>query len=1052
MEKLLQSWLKRPVTFFVLNIVVITLGAGALWNLPVELTPNLSFPKLIVSSYYPDATPEMVEALITAPIESRVQQIPGVRSISSVSRKNSSRVEMTFDRDSDMDYMRFLLNEMLAGYKTWLPQNIGRPQIISYIPDELEKEIFISYRLLSDLPESRLYAVLEDDIKRPLLGIPGVGGVELSGVREPVIEVVVDQNKMQQHGITLTDVRRVTGYKDENAGIFQHASSRIPVIVKRRFKNLQEIRALPLKASGSRVIRLGEVARVTENHPPLRVKKRINGFETVLITLHKESYANTVAVADAVFEKAKQIKSVLPDNTSLLLVDDASAKIRTSLSELSKRSLIAVLAILFLLAVGMRSIKAGAIIVVSIAVSFLAVFWLLYVLEYSVNLLTLAGLALGFGFLVDNAILIYDNIDRENNRKETAVAVREMAAPLTAATLTTLAAIAPFVFLTGDLQIYYLPFAIVIAITLLASVFFSLLYIPAAYTYFIKRPPSKKETTRPKTFYLAVLSRLLKRRKTVTVVFILLAGLPLWLLPQNLETGDDDAQWAEVGKAIYNHTLGSAFYLSMRDYSDAVLGGVLYLFFNKVDRGKLWRWHSPTYLYVSLRLPQGSAPGLSDHNIREFESLALEEEGVARTESTIWPSGARLRIDFDDEHTFSAVPYVLKEKLIARAAGMSGLIVSVSGYGDGFSGGMIGSDRATFYLDFRGYNYKELESQVVRFKRLIEKNRRVRDVDINARYGYSIDDLYYLNLLPQKEYLARHEISLSTVLADLRLKTSEYLAYDRIVVGRKEKRLRVKAAGFENFNTDQLLRSPFPRAEDFYRFNHFVSLSKMKSGSEVRRENQQYIRKVSFDFLGPYRFARQFLDKSLEEFAMPVGYSIDRRSLWSKEEESSDNLFLVIALGLVFVYIVTAGLYESFRDPLLIFLTIPAGFIGIVWIFFMLDSHFGHSAYIGAIFISGIVVNNSILLLSRFKRYLQDGRDLISAIRAGVSDHLRPITLTTLTTITGFLPLVLLSSVSSENLWFSLALAGIGGIASSYVFILFCLPVLFYLVEGKRNR
>jgi HAE1 family hydrophobic/amphiphilic exporter-1 len=1024
------------------------LGLGALWNLPLELAPNLQFPRLSIITYFPDSAPEMVEAVVTAPIESRVQQTPGLKSVNSVSENNQSRVELVFDNNIDMNWVQFQVNEILADYRTWLPPGIQRPQIQKYIPDEIEKNIFLSYRLLSDMPEEYLNTFVEEKIKRPVSAVPGVASVEVSGVAEPVVEILLDTKKMEALGLTLSEVQYAVLLKNTDAGELISREQRLPVVIVQNLKSIEELSVLPIKLTGSRIVTLQEIAQIRRTFPPLRNKKRINGYESVLITINREHAANTLQVAGMVFKRIEEIQNLLPDGNQLLLVDDASKEIRKSLHELATRGLFSLGFILLILLFGLKNIRAPIIISMSILLAMLGVFIGFFVLHITINLLTMAGLALGYGFMVDNAILVYDSLDRHRGQN-ISKAILEILPPLSAATLTTLAAIAPFVFLTGEMKTYYLPFAVVISLALMTSVISAVFYVPAAYQL---TGPSVIRTSAEKShsvyLFESILNILIGRRRWLIFLLIWSIGLPLWLLPKQIEKSEKDTSLPKYLKEIYNHSIGSAFYSALRNYSDPLLGSSLYLFFEKIDHGRFWSWRNPTYLIVSLHLPQGSAPGLSDENIRPFEEMALSEPGVARIEATIWPAGAYARIDFKPKDAQSGAPFRLKEELIARAARMSGLIVGVYGYGDGFSGGMLGSATATSHLDFKGYNYKELEQLALRFKETVEKNRRVRDVDINARYGYSIDDLYYLELTPQQRVLAENGQNISGALQQLRLYTSEYAGADRLMIGGHEEIVQIKVAGYNDFQTDQLMEQSFTEEDKLLKFAAFSTLEKKESANEISREDQQYIRKVSFDFLGPGRFAHEFLEKTLKEFPVPVGYKIEHSGYFTYEDEKSNLLFVVI-LGLIFVYMVTAALYESFRDPFLIFLTIPAGFIGIIWIFFASSAHFDNTAYIGSIFISGIVVNNSILLISRYKNYLSQGYELLSAVLQGTRDHLRPILLTSLTTIAGFLPMILFTGENNQSLWYNLALAGIGGMISSVMFILFFLPVLFYAIENR---
>jgi len=1052
-QELLTRWLKRPVTFLVLTLIVAILGLLSIYNLPMELTPSLDFPRVSVYCYFPDSSPEVIEARIAAPIESRVQRVEGIQKVKSVSSKDNAREEIGFARDTDMDFAVFQLSEILSDYRNWLPKGVARPQIQKFIPDEFQKQVFISYRFLNTLPPAELYNFIDEKIRRPLLSVPGVAAVDITGAPRGQLEIRLKLEAMRANKISLSDINRALEAKNHFQGNIIRKGSRRAIIIANRFKDINNLRRLPLKKIGKRIVRLDEVATVKWDLGRLRFKKRIDGRETALITLTKENAANTITVTDKVFDKIAGIQKALPGGNRLLLVDDASAELRKNLKNLFVRSAFALMAILAVLIFGLKRITPPIVILSSIVLSILALLSALYAFHYTLNLLTIAGMALGFGFIVDNSILVYDSIENAWAPEEAAVAVTRMFGPIAAATLTTLAALAPFVFLTGESRIYYIPFAVVISLALGFSVLFAIFYVPAAHALLKKKRVTKHvQNGRIKRGYDRVLRLLIRRRKWLYFLMVLIFGIPLWLLPQNMEVDNDkDARWEVVLKNAYNTVFASEVYSSVRPYSDKYLGGVLYLFFNSIDRGVFWNWKNPTYLNVYLRLPQGSAPGLSEKAILPFEQDVLAAKGVKRVETSIWQSGAMLRVDYKDAFRYTVFPFQLKERFISRAVKMSGLLVSVTGIGDGFSAGMLGGNSATFSLLFKGYSFNGLKKLAEKFDDFISKNRRVRRVDVNARFGFSIDDLFFLNADIRRGPFEKRGWYMDDILPYLRLYTSRRLSWRRLIVGNRETPLVIKADGYKDFDMEDLRYRPFYKDDKLFRFSEFLDIHKQPSPNSIRREDQQYLRLVSFDYLAPYRFAYKFLKKTLADFPMPVGYSIKAKNYSWGSDDDSGNLWFVIFLGLLFIYMVTASLYESFRDPLLIFLTIPSGFSGIVFLFYALDKNFNNSAYIGVVFISGIVVNNSILLVSRFKHYLREGKEVKDAIIAGAIEHARPILLTTFTTIAGFLPMALLGSGDADDIWYALALAGIGGMGASLLFILFVLPPLFASFHAKTK-
>lgn len=1053
MKQFLDWWLERPVSFLILNIIIIILGFLSLLRLPLELSPEVELPQVTINVYYPDSSPEMIEALITSPIESRMQELASVRKIESVSSNNTARVTLHFDRKADMAFILFRINEILSDYQSWLPEGVFKPEVQKYIPEEFKSESFLSYRLLTDLPENELYQIVQDKIKRPLLNVPGVAAVEIFGLKIPQVEILLNLSKMNQYGISLNTIQQKLSKKKMKVGNLKNKNLILPVILDVNFKSLEEIKNISFKISTFKLIHLKDFAEVRLGYQPLRFKKRINGKHTILVLIEKEKGSNTISVANNVFKSIKKIEQHLPYGNKLLLVDDASQPIRQALNDLIIRSLIAIAAMVLLLILVLRRLSYTFIIVTSIFLAIFAVFILTKFIGYSLNLITLAGLALGLGFIIDNSILVFDAIESSSSKKQLVINCVQIIFPVFAATITTMVALFPFIFLRGAMKVYYIPFAFVVSVTLISSVFFAFIFIPSAFWNLNNLKRKEKVNSeffeaKISKYYTKFLIKIFRIRKLVILFFIFAFGLPIWLLPQSLDDSNHDGI-SGIFIKLYNNTFGSQFYQSLREYIDPVLGGSLYLFFNYVERGEPWKWWSGNKLYVYIRMPHGSDLGISEKIILEFEKIAIAQEGIEQVETTISPSAAYLSISFKKETLNSFVPYYLKELLIQRATKVGGVYISVSGFGDPYSSGFYGTV-SNFRIKLTGYNYTGLKSLALRLKKELEKNIRIQNVDINAPLSFILEPLYDMQMDIDKFKLGQMGLNPKEIIPLLRLYTSERLTARRIKIGYEEKFLSIKSQNYERLQLDELKNMWFRSSANIpFRLNQFSTFQKKKVLNEIHRVNQEYIRMFTFDYLGPYHFGAEYLDQVLKNFKVPVGYKVLPYN-WRENEEKNYQLILIIFLGLLFIYMVTASLYESFLDPFLIFLTIPAGLIGIFLIFYLTDTIFTKSAYIGVLFISGIVVNNSIILVSKYKKHVGQFGSLLRVIIKTNVRHFRPIFLTTFTTILGFLPMLIISEQNANDIWYILALTGLGGMLSSFVFILIVLPVIYYSVHKKR--
>ncbi len=1057
---LYKSWLTRKISARILIVLIIIFGALSTYNLPLDISPSVEFPRLTISVYASNSSPETVERQISSPIEERVQSIPNITNIKSSSKENYARITLELNKNTDIQYTTFLISEVLADYKDWLPEEAGKPRIIKYVPKEFRKKQFMSYRILSDLPESSLNRIWQEKIKPALLNMNGIAQTELFGIRKQVLKILLDTEIMSQYHITLSQIKNALLKKRSSVGFLRKKIYKNSVIIDNRFDNIEELKNTPIKKNGVNVLKIKDVAHVLLDYEDLRSIKRINGKNTYLLSLDKELGANTINVADKVYKKIGQLENEFGDDISFIVENDSSVEIRQSISDITTRAAISLLIMFLLLWFAYRRISASFVIIFNILLAVSTVMTLIYLFNYSLNLITIGGIALGLGFVIDNAILTYDAVISDVSL----VQLKHLTAPIIASTLTTLTALFPFLFLTGDLRIYYIPFAFVITVTLIASVMMALLFIPHMVssskitTALSKKslksdsPPKKSENIIPRFRLISknIIAVILKRPVTISLLALWLFGIPLWLLPQSLPEKKGDNVPAQIVNdyilPAYENSIGSSI---AQEYIFPILGGATYLFVQYVDKGEVLRWYDRTYLSVYLRLPHGSDINIVKKNILLFEKETLKSNDIKKVETTIYGESANIRIDFTKKGLTSGTQYHLKNKLTRMAVDVGGARISVYGFGPGFSSGYSGST-SSYRVLLYGYNYLDLKNLALKFKNRIEKNPRIRNVDINASGYFNSEKTSHLVMHLDRGELAREGLTLSEILAVIRLNNYESLSRNRIQLGGKEVLYEIKTGDYKRSQIDDLYaKSHYSALGKLFRFKHFSKIKSEELLNEIRRENQQYERVVAYDYLGPYEFGNEFLDDVISEFYLPPGYFLKKRTYRFGDDVDYTRLYLIVLTGLLLIYMVTAALYESFKYPFLIFLTIPSGLIGIFLIFYFMDISFNSSAYLGVLFISGIVVNNAIILISRFQENLKNNKPLKQAISDGIIQHMRPIFLTTITTIIGFVPLVLLSSQSAGGIWYSLAVAGIGGILSSFCFIIIVLPALYFLFERK---
>ncbi len=1045
--------IRRPVAVTMAYLAVALLGAVAWRNIPIELLPDTDLPRLFVEAEWPNASPEAMEAFVTAPMEATVQQIRGVEKVTSVSEEwyGAARSEITveFDRDTDMDFARLELSERLTALEEQLPIGVRPPRVRPYVPDELQEQTtpFLLYTVTGPHILEALRAHVDDRIVPELTELDGVADVVVWGGRERVLAIELDERKINALGLNAWYVQQRISELEyvAEAGAVEAGGLLRTVAIRHTTKSAAEVRQTPLLTDKGRVVRVDDVATVHDTHEEAREYNRINGQPAVTFRVYKELGVNTVQVADLVKQRLAEIAYVHPPGVYLILEDDESEDIRTQLQDLRLRALIAAAVIFLVLLAFLQSFRSAAIVFATIAFSILIALNLIYFSGFTLNVLTLMGLAMGFGLIVDNAIVVLENIYRKlqlqrSEQDEAGAAraaeegAREVVLPIVAATLTTLIVFIPFVYLQGELRVFYVPLAIVVGMSLLASLFVAFTFIPALGSRVLGRAvrryggrgvdglnsgnlPPPRTTALPfyVRFYAAILSvtlRLTKRR-----------SWPLFPI-------------ATVGLAVVMFALSA------------------YVFNRYVDRGIVWgRWGaSDTYIDIMIRLPRGAELDRTDELARFFEMKLKAVPEVEQLTAYARPEFARMRVTFPDSLERTNVPVAIKEQLLAYSYLFGGAEVRVYGYGPSFYGS--GGGAPTYTIRVLGYNYEKVRTISEDLQRRLERFSRVRDVDINSMGWLRRDRATEFALSIDRQRLGLHGITVQDVIYQVWAAVQGQATNSRMRIDGEEVLYEIKLAGYEELDVlaleERLIQAP---TGEGVRLGDVSELAERQVLNRVVREDQQYQRNVSYEFRGPAKLGDQVQDAVIGATHIPEGYKIEGRDEYRWEWEEERQIYFVLAVSLLLIFMVTAALFESLRQPLCVLLTVPMALIGVFLIFFYAGASFTREAYIGVIMMGGIVVNNAILLVDHVNRLRREQKlPLARATIEGTLERVRPILMTSTTTILGLLPLVLFSEYADANIWNALGYALIGGLASSTLLVLTVTPALYLIFELRPER
>ncbi|MGH7550929.1 MAG: efflux RND transporter permease subunit, partial [Gemmatimonadota bacterium] len=494
-------------------------------------------------------------------------------------------------------------------------------------------------------------------------------------------------------------------------------------------------------------------------------------------------------------------------------------------------------------------------------------------------------------------------------------------------------------------------------------------------------------------------------------------------------------------------TVGAAFLL---------LAGSAWLFVEKVPRGRTWAgWGEETYLSVQITMPRGAELERTDEITRRVEARLVELPEVERFVTRVRPEHASIHVTFPDSLTATWIPLAVKERLVAFSHTFGGAEVRVFGFGPTFYGG--GGAPPSYSLELKGYDYEELERMADDLAARLKRFPRIRDVDPDAAgFWFERDKETELVLEPDRRRLAGYGLTAEELLGRVSAYTRGQLTRDVATVAGEEVDLSLKIEGAEESDVRSLLDLIVTTDDGGpVRVADVAAIGERGTLGRIVREDQQYQRIVTYEFRGPRKLGDRVRDAVVQATVLPAGYALEaERSFWEYEEGERGQLALVVALALLLVYMVTAALFESLRAPLVVLAAVPLALIGVFLLYFYLGETFTREAWIGVVMMAGIVVNNAILVVDRIGA-LRQGADgpalpLQKAALQGTLDRVRPILMTTGTTVLGMLPLVVFTEPGTEGLWRALALATMGGLVASTLLVLVTIPALYVLAEPAR--
>ncbi len=1068
---------RHPVTIGMATAAVALFGILAALRLPVDLLPRIDYPTLTLRSEFPGAAPPEVEELLTRPLEEAVGVVSAVQRVVSRSLPNRSEIQLQFAWGRDIDFAALDVREQLDRVR--LPEGATRPVVLRYDPNQ---DPILRLGLSGSGDQSTLRDLAERVIERNLETVEGVAAVKLLGGVEEEILVALDQERLFALGLSPELVRsRLAGENLNRAGgSLVVGDSRYLVRILNEFRSAPELARLVLRAEGGRRVRLGDVARVERRPREREVITHIDGHEAVELALYREGDANTVAVARRVAERLRQIEERLPEEVRLTTIHDQSEFITASAREVILAAVYGGLLAICVLFVFLRDLRSTLVVAAAIPISVLFALLLLFRLGLSVNIMTLGGLALGVGMVVDSSIVVLEAIARRRERGERALEAAdrgtgEVAGAVVASTLTTCAVFFPIVFVEGLAGALFRDLSLTVAAALAGSLLVSLTLIPmlvaragAAQGGGDRRAAgagsregsvgwADPEPLHPE--HRGRIARFAERWLLGLVAWLLRWSGRAWSLMRRGSgraweplLGRFDRGFGRLERAYPRIVRAALRQRGAVLAGSALLFGVALWGLQKLGVELIPDLAQGRFELV-VRLPDGTPIDTTERIVTDLERHLAELEGVARVSSVIGGSGADA-LDADAQGPGDARIGVTLEdagdrraeaRLESRARR---ILAAVPDLVFELTRPTLFTLEAPLEVEVYGADLTRIAATAEAIAAALDSLPQLSDPSLSTRSGspelvvhFDPVKLAHAGLDPASASRLVRERLEGTVAT--RLRRGEEVVDVRIR-GVDTDRRTIAALG------DFILN---PGATRPVRLRSVARIERALGPTEIRRIAQERAVVVRAD-LGEsidLRGAVDLVERTLATLPRPAGVRADLAGQSRELDASFESLRLALLLALFLVYLVMASQFESLVHPFVILLTVPLGGTGVVAALAAANRPVDVVVLIGAIMLAGIMVNNSIVLVDAVNRRRAAGLAIDQALVEAGSLRLRPILMTTVTTVLGLVPMALGLGEGGE-LRAPLALTVIGGLSVSTLISLVVVPVLYATLDRFARR
>jgi HAE1 family hydrophobic/amphiphilic exporter-1 len=1019
----------RPVTTGMFFLALVVLGLISLSRLAVDQLPDVVRPSVSIVTIYEGAAPEIIERMVTDPLEKAVATIDGVIEVRSSSSEESSTVTVDFNWGTNVDFALLDVREKVNDTLRNLPEGIEPPRLRKYDPSA-SPIMYLNLKSNGEISLLDLRHYADNTLRYQLQRIPGVASVDIWGGNEREIQVLVDRSRLEATGISLERVLHTVNAENVTKVGGHLETGRTDYVVRPlgEFRRLQDIENVILNTNNGMPVYLKDVAVVHDGIKENLTGTRVNRSPGLVMAIRRQSGSNTVRVSDLVQAELPRIRAQLPQAMELRLLFDRAKFIRLSIAQVEQSAVLGGCIAIFVLLFFLRSIRPTTIVALAIPLAVAATFILLFVAKISLNWMSLSGMALGIGMLVDNSVVVLENIFRHRQqgteRKRAAVVgSQEMGLAIAASTLTTLCVFLPLIFVQGMMGIIFQELALTVSFALIASLVVALTLVPMLSSKWLTQLGQENgkggwrqrldrlwrdSLTAIETTYDRLLRVVLKHRMLLMVACTVLLGLSL---------------------SLYNQ-LGSELLPS-------------------VDEGMM---------YIRVELPVGTRLDITSRILADMEQTVFETapdvQAMFARYGLSWAGGGGTHTGFvwlrmkdisERQQSLKDVIKVLQGKLSSTYPDAKVRIVERPSD----VARLLGSGRTErVEIDVFGFDLHRGRQLAQELAKQVQKIEGISYVRLN------IDDSRpEMQIAIDRPKASALGVSVHTILQAIETSVAGTVA-SKYREDRDEYDIRVRLREADRQELADLDRI-FVTAPGGQKVSlRNLTVTRPGTGPVViERRGQERAVTIQAGMTGNRDFGSiaRDVEHLLASTDIPDGFQAVLGGERQEQQSSNQNMLLTTFLAVLLVYMIMAALFESLLHPFVILFTIPFAVIGGILMLWLTGTNVSIPVHIGAIMLVGIAVNNGIVMVDYMNQLRQGGLGVLEATQQGAVTRLRPVLITTLTTVLALVPMAIGIGEGSE-VWAPLGRVVVGGLLVSMVFTLFFIPSLYSIIEEHRVR